>query len=166
MFRSLITALVAVVYLAPAFMVSPWTLTRDDNKRIHVGWLDTIRQTTPASCGPALLAAMQRLLGSLPYTEYHFLRRLPVGEQGISLLEFAREAQAIGWPGKWYEGAFTDLTSVAKPIPVYLNSPVNHFVLVLYASPELTLVLDPALGHVAMSTKQFLTTWSRLFYSG
>jgi len=110
--------------------------------------LDIQLQTQPASCGPALIAVLSTLRGR-PVAEAHVLAKASMGEDGVSLAEFARLASLHDLDGAWYRVERDRLEKLPLPYVAHLaTADGGHYVAIVAAGGGAVVVLDPAVGAV------------------
>lgn len=113
---------------------------------VPVGGIDVELQRDPLGCGPAVIATLARLQGR-SLTEAAVLAVADLGENGVTLAEFARLAAKFGLPGTWLQVGQRDLAHLATPFVAHLERPDGgHFVAVLGSRHGFAVVADPALG--------------------
>lgn len=110
--------------------------------------LDMQLQTRPTSCGPALIAALSTLHGR-PLDEAHVLAQASLGEEGVSLAEFARLASLHDLDGAWYRVERSRLEQLPLPYVAHLTTvDGGHYVAIVATSDGAVVMLDPAAGAV------------------
>lgn len=131
---------------------------------LHLGWSDTIKQTQQFSCGPALVASLSRLAG-LVASEYSVLADSVMTETGISLAEFQRLLNDSGFPGSWYAGNWSNLTTHPAAIAAHFTDSIGHFVGILSIHEPYILVIDPSHGKQLLHQTSFQERWSGFYYA-
>ena len=108
--------------------------------------LEVTVQSLPGSCGPALIATLASWRGR-PVTEAVVLAQTTLGDDGISLAEFARLASLHGLEGAWYHLDVRRFAQLPLPFVVHLaQADGGHFVAVIAVGEESVAVVDPAAG--------------------
>lgn len=146
------------VAASAAWNGAPWPLEH----------LAVVRQSQPASCGPASLATLATWLGR-PHTEAQLLDGANVTPAGVTLAEFTRLAHAIGLPGVWYAVPTADLGKVPTPFVAHLHAgpaeaQLGHLVVVAAVSHGYVVVGDPASGAYVASRSTFMRRFSGRLY--
>lgn len=126
------------------------------------------RQSTPVSCGPAVIATLATWLGS-PTTEAEVLSQTTLGNAGVSLSEFARLAHERGLSGSWFEVDGAVLPLVPVPFAAHLSvtsdeGELGHVVAISSAAYGYLVVADPAEGGYVVSEKKFLERFTGRVY--
>lgn len=120
--------------------------------------VSVVRQTHAHSCGPAALATLSAWLGT-PRTEAELLQQASLGPTGITLSEFSRLADGIGFSGAWYQVHHSDLHHVPAPFVAHLQGEgapaLGHLVAVAGVAHGYITVADPATGVHVKPVKQF-----------
>lgn len=123
-----------------------------------VGWAFVVRQTMANTCGPALLATLL-LRAGVPASEQALAARAYLTAEGMTLAEFARLAELVGFPGVWLRaGGRAGLPRA--PFVAHFGG-AGHFVLVEFTAHDLVLIADPARGRVALAPAAFRALWSQ-----
>lgn len=129
--------------------------------------LEVVRQSRPASCGPAALATLLGWLGR-PHSEAHLLGLTELGVEGVSLAEFARLAHAMDVPGTWYHAPPDRLAQLPAPFVAHLElrsaAAAGHLVVVRNVTHGYVVVADPAHGAQVVSLEQFSRSYSGRVY--
>ena len=127
---------------------------------LPVPGLEMNLQTQQASCGPALLAALSTWRGR-PLSEEQVLALASMGEDGISLAEFARLAALHDLNGAWYRVEKRRLDDLPLPYVAHLATQEGgHYVAVVAEGSGTVVVLDPARGAVVGPTATLLRSFS------
>ena len=127
--------------------------------QVSLGWSGVVRQTLHNTCGPALLASLLVASGE-PGTELGVAQLARLGPQGVTLAEFGRLADGLGFPGAWYEAGSARPDSLPLPFVAHLDQPAGHFVLITDSSAGLIRMSAPVRGQVAVSVADFRRLWS------
>jgi predicted double-glycine peptidase len=130
--------------------------------------LEVVRQSQPASCGPASLATLATWLGR-PHSEAQLLEGANVTPSGVTLAEFTRLAHAINLPGTWYAVPTADLGRLPTPFVAHLHAGpaearMGHLVVVAAVSHGYVVVGDPASGAYVSSVAAFARRFSGRVY--
>ncbi len=129
--------------------------------------LEVVRQSQPASCGPAALATLLGWLGR-PHSEAYLLGLTELGPEGVSLAEFARLAHAMDVPGAWYHAPSARLAHLPAPFVAHLELPgaaaAGHLVVVRSVTHGYVVVADPAQGAQVVSLERFSRDYSGRVY--
>lgn len=129
--------------------------------------LEVVRQSQPASCGPAALATLLGWLGR-PHSEAYLLRLTELGAEGISLAEFSRLAHAMDVPGVWYHSPPSQLGQLPTPFVAHLElpgaAPAGHLVVVNSVTHGYVILADPAQGAQVVSLERFSRDYSGRVY--
>lgn len=121
--------------------------------------LTVVRQSRPNSCGPAAVATLATWLGRTT-TEAQVLDRARLEDDGVTLAEFARLADAHGAAGSWYRVGATALAATPTPFVAHLDAPDEHFVVVHAVALDHVVVGDPAVGAYAVPLPRFARRFS------
>lgn len=122
--------------------------------------LDMELQSRRTSCGPALIAALSTLRGQ-PLSEARVLAQATLGEDGVSLAEFARLASLHDLDGAWYHVEVHRLGLLPLPYVAHLaTADGGHYVAVVAAGGGTVVVLDPAVGAVVGPASTLLRSFS------
>lgn len=127
-----------------------------------------VRQSQPASCGPAALATLTTWLGR-PRTEAQLLALANLTPRGVTLAEFTRLAHEVELPGTWYAVPAADLRSLPTPFVAHLHAgpadaQLGHLVVVAAISHGYVVVGDPATGAYVSSLALFTRRFSGRVY--
>ena len=131
---------------------------------------NVVRQRFDYSCGAAALATLFRygfgenvserdvmvqLLGSLSAEQLQVTL-----EQGFSLLDLQRVAQARGYQAEGFRLQPQQLTQLAGPVIVYIQPRgYRHFAVLRGIVGDRVYLADPSLGNVRMPMYRFLESW-------
>ncbi|HLU82689.1 MAG TPA: cysteine peptidase family C39 domain-containing protein [Trueperaceae bacterium] len=131
------------------------------NDAVHVvPGLEATRQSLPSSCGPALIATLATWQGHA-VSEAAVIAQADLGEDGVSLAEFARLASLHALDGTWYRVAKERLGSLPTPFVVHLEvAQGGHFVAVLAHGADKVVVVDPAVGVLVGPAANLLRSFS------
>lgn len=121
--------------------------------------LVVVRQTKRNSCGPAAIATLAGWLGR-PTSEADVLRSARLGDDGISLAEFSRLADAHDVPGSWFRVASSGLPATPTPFVAHFSVPDEHFVVVHAVVRSHVVMADPAVGAMVVPLRAFLRRFS------
>ena len=129
-----------------------------------------VRQSLDYSCGSAALATLLSydlgdavterqllvdVLDGLPDREGALIK-----QQGLSLLDLKRVAEARGHRAEGYRVTPEILTRLTQPVIVFVRPRgYDHFVLLKGVRGGRVYVADPALGNVRMAAYRFLDMW-------
>lgn len=129
--------------------------------------LEVVRQSQPASCGPAALATLLGWLGR-PHSEAYLIGLTELGADGVSLAEFARLAHVMDVPGAWFRASPTQLAQLPTPFVAHLELPgaaaAGHLVVVRSVMRGYVVVADPAEGAQVMPLERFIRDLSGRVY--
>lgn len=131
-----------------------------------------IVQEYDVSCGAAALATLLRFQHGDPVTERQLLRILisrdiymddpgrVQAQQGFSLLDLKRAAEARGFTGLGYgDLRLADLLDLAPVITPIAPKGYAHFVVLLGLKGDRLFLADPAFGNITMSAERFNRIW-------
>jgi predicted double-glycine peptidase len=136
-----------------------------------------IRQTGPATCGPAALATLLTFYLDDPVTEAEMVALTGTDRKTMSKMsELVNASHARGHKANGYclgeynkdDGScrrpkLPDLLGMIErrgvPVLVHFKEPTQHFVLAVGGVGDFILVADPAHGEVAMHLSDFLRRW-------
>lgn len=153
-----------LVLLLPIASTHAHVVNQTQFEEFHVGWNNTVRQTRQQSCGPALVATLAQLTGAAT-SEYEVLTVSTMTNSGISLAEFQRLMGTAGFPGRWYEGDWLNLTSHQTAIAAHFDGTFGHFVGILTINEPYIFLIDPNRGRLLMHRTAFLDQWSGYYYA-
>lgn len=120
---------------------------------------ETVRQSSPRSCGPAALATVLAWLGR-PVGEAAVLGRARVRADGVTLAELARLAGVFQLAAGWYAVPPADLPRLPVPFIAHLRAGGGHYVAVARVGRGFVLLADPAVGLVVERRARFRRAWS------
>lgn len=156
---SLATILLLALVMLPSAVGIAASAAWNADTRPVVG-LDMRLQTQPSSCGPALIAALSTLHGR-PLDESHVLAKASMGEDGVSLAEFARLASLHDLDGAWYRVERDRLEQLPLPYVAHLDTVAGgHYVAIVAVGGGAVVVLDPAVGAVVGPAASLLGRFS------
>jgi ABC-type bacteriocin/lantibiotic exporter with double-glycine peptidase domain len=121
---------------------------------------EVVRQKGLFDCGAACLTALLRYHGLSIYSKQLNLYSKGFG---VTLYELLQGAQRFGFKGSVYQAS--DLKSLLFPCIVPMRFlGFRHYWLVYESRGETLLVMDPALGKIAVVRKKmFVALWSGIF---
>lgn len=127
---------------------------------LPVPGLEMNLQSRRTSCGPALIAALSTWRGH-PLAEETVLAQATMGDDGISLAEFARLASLHELGGAWYQIERRRLDRLPPPFVVHLATVRGgHYLAVVAARAGTVVVLDPAAGALVGPASTLLRDFS------
>lgn len=123
-----------------------------------------IRQTSPATCGPAALATLLTFYFDDPVTEEEMAKLVGADKKSLSSMRELRDAsRAKGYKAEGFRATLAALTHQVEtsglPVLVHFKEPTQHYVLVVGRVGDFILVTDPARGEVSMHQTDFLRRW-------
>lgn len=131
---------------------------------LELGWAGVVAQSSPNTCGPAVLATLLQMEGN-PVSETTIALQADLLPQGVTLAEFSRLSAAFGMPGNWFEIKRPPrLAEIPAPSVIHSNRSRGHFSIFLGSSGSFVRLADPARGRLIIRASAFRRTWSgRLF---
>lgn len=131
---------------------------------LELGWTGVVAQTSPNTCGPAVLATLLQMEGN-PVSETTIALQADLLPEGVTLAEFARLSATLGLPGNWFEIKRSPrLAELPVPSVIHSNGSRGHFSIFLGSSGGFVRLADPARGGLIVRTSTFRRMWSgRLF---
>lgn len=125
-----------------------------------VPWPEVVLQSLPSSCGPALIATLASWRGA-DVAERTVIAQTRLGDDGVSLAEFARLAALHGLDGTWYHVAAARLAGVPVPFVAHLDEAAGgHYVAVVAINRAQAVIVDPAAGALVGPTDTLLRAFS------
>jgi len=119
---------------------------------------DRYRQRDPNSCGPAALAYLLHLHG-IDIDEGDIARHARMENDGTSLLELARAAEAFGLDAQGERLNIAALRTIRRPLIAHLPTR-NHFVVVVAVENGSVFFFDPAFGLAQLDEHEFSREWN------
>jgi predicted double-glycine peptidase len=126
-----------------------------------------IRQSSPATCGPAALATLFTVYFNDPVTELDMMRLAGTDKSTLwsidqlSVTCSARhgyEAQGRRWN---LPRLLRELDTNDVPVIAHLQAPTEHFLLVVDRVGDFLLLADPDRGDITVHRTDFLRRWSK-----
>lgn len=123
-----------------------------------------IRQTSPATCGPAAIATLLTFYFDDPATEEEVMKLAGTDRKSISNLRQLRNAcRARGYQAEGFRLSLQQLLQKVEktgtPVLVHLKEPTQHYVLVVGSAEDFILISDPSRGEVSIHRLDFLRRW-------
>lgn len=123
-----------------------------------------IRQTSPATCGPAAIATLLTFYLGDPVTEEEMMKLAGTDKKTISnLRQLGTACRAKGYEAEgrhWnLPRLLREVETGAIPVLVHFQKPTEHFVLVIGKVDDFFLVSDPERGEVSVHQADFLRRW-------
>lgn len=142
-------------------------LLLDGNRRIQfleLGWAGVVAQSSPNTCGPAVLATLLQMAGT-PVTEATIALQADLLPEGVTLAEFTRLSKEFGMSGEWFAvGRSQWLAELPTPSVVHSAQSRGHFAIFLGSAGGFVRLADPARGGLLLRSSTFRRVWSgRLF---
>lgn len=124
-----------------------------------------IRQTSPATCGPAVLATLLTVWFDDPVTEEEMMKLAGTDKHTVSSLKQLATA-CVAKKNYKAEGRRWNLPRLLReidtsgvPVITHLKVPTEHYVLVVGRAGGYLLVSDPDRGEVTIHRTDFLRRW-------
>jgi hypothetical protein len=156
---------VLVLAVAPFALCVPSMRTSDADAapKVH-RHKAIIRQTGPATCGPAALATLLTFYFDDPVTEQEISKLTGTDKKTMSSLRELRDAsRALGYKAEGVRGTLPAILRQVEtsgvPVIVHFKEPTQHYVLVVGHADDFILVSDPARGEVSLHRTDFLRRW-------
>ncbi|MFC0036083.1 cysteine peptidase family C39 domain-containing protein [Cardiobacterium valvarum] len=144
-----------VIYHSPALQIKDWKTMRDDG---------IIKQDLDYSCGAASIATLLNRQYGQQVTEEEvlaLLKKVAKKEGRASFADMQQILPELGFRAQGYALSFAQLKQLHSPVIVYLRYRNNEHFSVLYGIDDNTVLLaDPSLGHLSLSSEQFLKAWN------
>jgi predicted double-glycine peptidase len=123
-----------------------------------------IRQTSPATCGPAALATLLTFYFDDPITEEEVTKLAGTDKKTMASLRELRDvSRARGYTADGFRWGLPrllhEVETTGVPVLVHFKEPTQHFVLVVGEADEFILVSDPSRGEVSIHQTDFLRRW-------
>lgn len=131
---------------------------------LELGWAGVVAQSSPNTCGPAVLATLLQMAGT-PVSEATIALQADLLPEGVTLAEFMRLSKEFGMPGVWFAvGRSQRLADLPTPSVVHSARSRGHFAIFLGSTGGFVRLADPARGELLLRTSTFRRVWSgRLF---
>lgn len=169
---------IAVLCIAAPTFAAAEPLNVGSNVRVHVRPLslktlrdqNVVRQALDYSCGAAALATLLTYGLGQPVTEREILQDLfkdlsaseagSTREQGFSLLDLQRVAQARGLKAQGFFLKPEGLAKLSGPVVVFIQPQgYQHFAVLRGVKDDRVFLADPSLGNIRMPAYQFMQQW-------
>lgn len=123
-----------------------------------------IRQSSPATCGPAALATLLTFYFNDPVTEEEMTKLARTDKKTMASLRELRDAsRAKGYAADGFRWGLPrllrEVETTGVPVLVHFKEPTQHFVLVVGKADDFILVSDPSRGEVSIHQTDFLRRW-------
>jgi hypothetical protein len=174
-----LTAALLLACAALAAFAQDAPRSSEPSKRAH--GKPVIRQTSPATCGPAALATLLTFYLDDPVTEAEMVAQIGTDGKSLTSMRELRDAcRARGYTAEGYclgekdedkvchltDGYRRELPKLLEmikrrgvPVLVRFKEPTLHFVLAVGGVDDFILIADPARGEVAIDRTDFLRRW-------
>ncbi|HKO81119.1 MAG TPA: peptidase domain-containing ABC transporter [Chitinophagaceae bacterium] len=115
------------------------------------------RQPGSMDCGPACLKMIAKYYGK-DYSLQSFRDRTQVGKEGVNLFGISEAAESIGFRTQAVRVDYESLVSRAF-LPCILHWDQNHFVILFKAKKNRLHIVDPSIGIIKLSPREFINRW-------
>jgi ATP-binding cassette, subfamily B, bacterial len=113
-------------------------------------------------CGLVCIKIITEYFGKT-YSLVYLRNKIKLTDKGCSLFELSKLFHYLGFHTNTFKGPITIIEKLRLPCIIHWNK--KHYVVVFKINEKNVFVLDPSLGKIRYSRKEFLRGWSKIVNS-